>query len=258
MKVSDAFQVMAFPSAMSHPHEPERHVNEACYTGILLWSKEREQHGDQSDRCHGRVLDHRAAGQKQFDGVEFQGHALPPRIPMQDGEERVDRDKSQAIDHHEFTHLRAAAERRGVLPNPSVGKDGEKEFERVDVKEHDEQQGCIDDDRSVVMQTVSAEELVMGVPEQDEQNEADGERDEATQRVVELDEGVRDFERDDEQRNGESEDDIGEGIDTRKGSASKTETIAVSVFMKGQHRWDSVARDARDGWKGQVAGDPPD
>jgi hypothetical protein len=95
------------------------------------------------------------------------------------------------------------------------------------------------------MQAEATKEFEVRVPEEGEQKEADGERYEATQGVIEFLEGAGNLERHDEEGDGEAEDDIGEGVDTRKGAAAETEAVAVSVLMMILHDGDSVREAGR-------------
>ena len=81
------------------------------------------------------------------------------------------------------------------------------------------------------MHAETAEEVVIAVPGDHQQGEADGERKEAAQDVVQPGESVGDFERDDQQREGETEDDVREGAEPRGCEAAKLETVLIEVVI---------------------------
>jgi hypothetical protein len=231
MAVVEGSEAFALPVAVGATHDGEKDVGKAGEAGEPDGDQQGNDDGDDADGGHGGVLDHGAVGEEELCGVEFERVPLAMGVPVQRGEEEIDGGKPKAIEEHEFAHLVWSAEDLGVAADPSGGEDGEEELEGVDEEEDDKEERGVDGNGAKIVQTVATEELVVGVPDEDEENEADGEGDEAAERVVQLLEGVRHFERDDQERHGEAKDDVREAIHTGHGSAAQAEAVFCDVIF---------------------------
>jgi hypothetical protein len=105
--------------------------------------------------------------------------------------------------------------------------EAEEELHRVDEEEDEEEQRRVEGDGSHIVETVAAEEYVMGVPKTDEERKANSEGKESAQGGGEFLVGFGDLKRDDEEGEREAEDDVAEGIDAVHMIAAETEAVFI-------------------------------
>jgi hypothetical protein len=145
-------------------------------------------------------------------------------VQVEQSEDEEDGGEARAVDGEHRRHLldahgghdlaRVRLDRRAEA-HQGVDDERPDELERVDVEEDDEEQAGVHPDREVVVESVTAEELVLHEPDVEEHREGDGEGEEAAHRHQQLVEGLRHFERDDQQRDGEGDDRVRERLDAR-------------------------------------------
>ena len=111
----------------------------------------------------------------------------------------------------------------GKSAAPFSRKRAKEIFQRIDVKKDDKKQNGIQSECGAVLQGISAEEFVVGVPEQGEKAEANRKRNESADGDPELAKVPGDLQGNDEKGESEAEDYVAEDFDARDRCAAQAE-----------------------------------
>src|SRR4051812_11050371 len=111
---------------------------------------------------------------------------------------------------------------------------GEEEFERVDVKQHEEQQHAVQKHRPGVLQSVAPEKTVVVEPDVHQNGKADAEGHKAAHHFGEFVKSFGDLKGNDQQGDGEGEDRVGESFQTRDLAAAPAEVFFSCEIVSRQ------------------------
>ena len=161
-------------------------------------------------------------------------------MQIKEKERAVDCSEAESVDDEKGCNLVAGDLNcaGNKLAGQSTETEVKKKLERIDIKEDDEQQDAGEETGEAVIEPVTAAELVVAVPDEREEEEANRESRKATHGVDEIVKLPRHIERDHEQGESKTENGVAESFETTDLEAALAKAIGHFTIV-------SLARAAR-------------
>ena len=164
---------------------------------------------------------------------QFIAHAVGAEVKQD--ESRIDRCEPEIIDREQIGKLRPGHPHmvRCVAEDKAGDADVKKKFQRIDIKQNDEEQHAGEKARPAVVESVTAAEFVMAVPNEREEEKAERERRKAAHRFKEIADCLWNIERDHEQGERKTENGVAESFETTDLEAALTKAIGHFTIVFG-------------------------
>lgn len=223
-------------SGKDFPRDDED-IGETGFCRVVCRKQKPKRTREQTYASDTNGIDDGGHGDEPLGSAEFKIFTLTPSVHVHGGNEQERSGETNAVKQNEFGNF---AGRMKLRRKAAVGfseKRAKKKFERVNVKQHDEEENGIEHEGYAVLHRIATEELIVGVPKQTEQAKTNRKRDKPTDRDTQLTKVFRKLERDDEQSKSKAKDYVAENFQAREESSAEAEAIFGALLgMRGKHR----------------------
>src|SRR5215203_4047551 len=202
-------------AAVDRLHREDQEVDVPRQGHQCLTAEDGDGYRGQPDRHVEQVALDLLARHRKLVCAESQRAAQRVRPQVHQHEHELNSDESSAVYEQQERNLGRFYYFVLGKAEQLVHPQGKDELQWVDVEEHQEEQHRVQPQGREVPQAVAPEELVVLVPHEEEQGEADREREEAPHVHEKLVEGLGNLQRNHKERDREGEDGVGESLHTR-------------------------------------------